>query len=55
MAEETVALLEYFRKMGLDRDLDFLRESVRVMSQALMELEVAEKTGAAKYERNPAR
>ena len=55
MAEETVALLEYFRKMGLDRDVDFLRESVRVMSQALMELEVAEKTGAAKYERNPAR
>jgi putative transposase len=55
MAEETVALLEYLRNMGLDRDADFLRESVRVMSQALMELEVTERTGAARYERNPAR
>jgi len=55
MTEATIALLEYLRKIGLDQDRDFLRESVRLMSQLLMELEVAEKLGAAKHERTPQR
>ena len=33
------------------RDADFLREGVRVLSQALMELEVAQHVGADRYER----
>jgi len=55
MTEATVALIEYLHNMGLDKDVDLLREIVRVVSQALMELEVEQKTGAAKYERNEGR
>src|SRR5579859_3313979 len=47
----SVALLEYLRKIGLGLDPDFLREAIRVMSAALMELEVREKAGAERYER----
>jgi hypothetical protein len=46
MTTPTLALMEYLRKLGLDGDKDFLQESVRVMSQMLMELEVQQKTGA---------
>jgi len=42
MTEATVALIEYLHNMGLDKDVDLLREIVRVVSQALMELEVAD-------------
>lgn len=55
MAEQSMALIEYLRKLGLDGDLDFLRESVRVMGQMLMEAEVAEQVGAGKHERTPER
>jgi len=55
MAEQSVALVEYLRKLGLDSDCDFLRESVRVMSQLLMEAEVGERVGAAEHERSPRR
>jgi len=55
MTEATVALIEYLHNMGLDKDVDLLREIVRVVSEALMELEVEQKTGAAKYERNEGR
>ena len=37
-----MALLELFRKAELERDVDFLREGVRVLAQALMELEVSQ-------------
>jgi hypothetical protein len=49
MTEATVALIEYFHNMGLDEYVDLLREIVRVASEALMELEVEQTTGAAKY------
>jgi hypothetical protein len=55
MTTPTLALMEYLRKLGLDGDKDFLEESVRVMSQMLMELEVQQKTGAARNERTPER
>ncbi len=46
-----MALAEVLRKAQGERDVDFLREGVRVLSQALMELEVAQHVGAARYER----
>ena len=55
MTNPTIALVEYLRKMGMDQDKDFLAESVRVMSQMLMELEAQKLTGAEKHERTPTR
>lgn len=52
MAEERIALLELLRKAGHDGDVDFLQEGVRVMAQALMELEVSQQIGAERYERS---
>src|SRR5688572_11850901 len=37
------------------RDVDFLREGVRVLSQALMDLEVTQHVGAERYERSAER
>ncbi|HEX9596958.1 MAG TPA: IS256 family transposase [Anaerolineales bacterium] len=53
--EPTMALMDYLRKMELDTDADFLREAVRVMTQALIEMEVSEQIGARRYERSEAR
>jgi putative transposase len=53
--EMSVALLEYLRKVGLGLEPDFLREAIRVMSEALMELEVSQKAGAERYERSAGR
>ncbi len=39
----------------MEQDADFLREGVRVLSQALMELEVSEQLGAGKHERTEGR
>jgi len=55
MTDPTIALVEYLRKMGMDQDKDFLAESVRVMSQMLMELEAQQLTGAEKHARTPTR
>jgi putative transposase len=56
MADELrMALAELLRKAELERDADFLREGVRVLGQALMELEVAQHLGAERYERTPGR
>jgi putative transposase len=55
MIEPTVALLDYLRKMTVELDPDFLRESIRLMSQLLMELEVSEQIGAQRYERSAER
>ena len=55
MTNVTIALQEYLRKLGVDQDKDFLQESVRIMSQMLMELEVQKQTGEAKHERTPER
>ncbi len=55
MTTPTIALTEYLHKLGLEQDKDFLQESVRLMSQMLMELEVQTQTGAAKHERTPER
>ena len=52
MADELrMALGELLRKAQAERDADFLREGVRVLSQALMDLEVTQHVGAERYER----
>ena len=43
------------RKAALDEDVDFLREGVRVLSQALLALEVTQQVGAERHERTPER
>ena len=53
--ELRMALLELLRKAELDGDADFLREGVRVLSQALLELEVTQHVGAERHERTPER
>jgi len=55
MTEISMALLELLRKHGLDNDVDFLREGIRLLSQQIMELEVSEQVGAGPYERNDSR
>jgi putative transposase len=50
-----MALLELLRQYQGDRALDVLREGVRLLAEALMELEVSEQVGAGRYERTPER
>ncbi len=52
MADETsMALDELLRKAQVSDDVDFLREGMRVLAQALMEVEVTQHVGAGRYER----
>jgi transposase-like protein len=53
MADDRMAVLETVRKAIAAGDVDFLREGVRVLAQAVMEAEVTEVTGAAHGERDP--
>ena len=55
MAKERMDLLELVRKEAADVDLDFLREGLRVLMQAVMEAKVWRKTGAGLGERSPTR
>jgi putative transposase len=52
MAKDRMTLLEILRKSGVDKDIDFLREGVKTLAEAIMEIEVKEKIGAGLYERN---
>jgi putative transposase len=51
----SMALEGLLRKAQEAGDLDFLREGVRVLSQAVMELEVTQHLGAERHERTTAR
>jgi putative transposase len=53
--EQSMALEELLRKAQMSSDVDFLREGVRALAQALMDLEVAQHVGAKRYERTPER
>jgi transposase-like protein len=53
--ELRIGLSELLRKAMIDRDAEFLKEGVRVLSQALMEMEVQEHVGAGRHERSPSR
>jgi transposase-like protein len=55
MAEDRMAVLETVRKAMTEGDVDFLREGVRVLAQAVMEAEVTELTGVPRGERDPER
>jgi hypothetical protein len=44
----SVALDEVLRKAQLSEDVDFLREGVRALAQALMEAAVAQHVGAGR-------
>jgi transposase-like protein len=56
MADELrIGLSELLRKAMIEHDAGFLKEGVRVLSQALMELEVEEHLGARRHERSAER
>ena len=55
MAEDRMAVLETVRKAISDGDVDFLREGLRVLTEAVMEAEVTEVTGVPHGERDPER
>ena len=55
MTKYRIELLEDLRKAGAEGDVDFLREGVKVLAEAVMEMEVGKKTGADLYERSDER
>ncbi len=56
MADELrIGLSELLRKAMIEQDAGFLKEGIRVLSQALMEMEVEEHVGAGRHERAPGR
>ena len=55
MVKESLDLLELLRKRGLDGDVDFLREALRVLMDAIMDAEVSTRIGAEHGERSPDR
>jgi putative transposase len=55
MTQTSVALKQYLSNIGLDGDADFLRESIQLLTQMLIELEAEERIGAEKYERTSER
>ena len=48
----SMASAELVRKAEQNGEVDFLRDGVRVLSQALMEVEVGQHPGAERYERS---
>ena len=55
MVKQRMDLLELVRNRAEDADLDFLREAMGVLGQAIMEAEVAVQIGAEHGERSPSR
>jgi len=55
MTEPTIALKEYLYNIGMNKDADFLRQGVEILSQLLMEAEVEQRVGAKKHERTEER
>jgi len=55
MTELTIALKEYLYNQGMEKDADFLRQGVELLSQLLMEAEVEQQIGAKKHERTEER
>jgi putative transposase len=55
MADDSMALLENVRKAIEEGDGDFLRDTVHLLAQSVMEAEVTELTGVPKGERAPDR
>ena len=55
MAKDRMGVLELLRKKARDADLEFQREGIRILIQAMMEAEVATKTEASFGEPSPER
>lgn len=55
MARESVDVLELLRKQAEEGDLDFLREAVAVLAEAVMDAEVTAQVGAGYGERSEER
>jgi len=53
MLDPTLAFKQYFSFISLDSDIDFLRESIQLLTQMLIELEAEEQIGAEKHEFKP--
>ena len=54
MVKQSMDLLELLRKRGMDGDVDFLREALRVLVDGIMDAEVSAQIGAEHGERSPA-
>jgi putative transposase len=52
MARDRILLLEQLRKAGMDGDVDFLRDGLKMLAEAFMDLEIKDQTGAELYERS---
>ena len=55
MVKQSMDLLELLRKRGMDGDVDFLREALRVLVDGIMDAEVPSQIGAEHGERSPER
>lgn len=55
MAIDRMSLLNLIHKTGVKADGDFLLEGLKVLAQAVMELEVSQKIGAERHERSDKR
>ena len=55
MVKHRMDLLELLRKRGIDGDVDFLREALRVLVDGIMDAEVSAQIGAEHSERSPER
>lgn len=55
MVKDSIDVLGLLRKRGMEGDVDFLREALAVLVQAIMEAEVTERVGAGYGERAPER
>ena len=50
MVKGRMDLLELLRKGGMDGDVDFLREALRVLVEGIMDAEVSARTGSRPIE-----
>ena len=55
MVKQSMDLLELLRKRGMDGDVDFLREALRVLVDGIMDAEVSAQIGADHGERSSER
>ena len=55
MVKERMDLLELLHKGGMDGDVDFLREALRVLVEGIMDAKVSSRIGAEYGERSPER
>jgi len=55
VVKDSIDVLGLLRKRGMEGDVDFLREALAVLVQAIMEAEVTEQVGVGSGERAPER